>query len=498
MAFNKVRKHEGFMKKIDKMSELREKRADITRKLLTRLSSKFKKEKSRKKIESYIFEQRREMSKTLSGSLQPDRRGTLMDKNLRFICQTSREGQDRSADNLVGSEDKQGFDFFPGGHVAEKKQNQAIGSAVEVPNDKIKKKKTKKNNLALKLNNKKSSTSKNKKSCTRIDKILNSSRRRNSLRESSSSRMKIIKVRKNSSNSFQCTQGKFKGGKNRRSQGKDNSISQISKGYFFRTGRTKDPSDSGGSSKSKKDKKKITKFKKNRVSSVLVRRSARGFTHMKSANSSQDTLIMKKTQNSEKEFSKLKNENNRLKLKVTELKAELKQARKHLSNFLVAKNEEVDDLKSRLNEAIRDNTTMANQQSNLLKKFLEGQEELRKLKKLMMHYPSQKSIIHQSSKESSVVMMSNFLVDEIKKGESHTPQMDFTKEKIQEKIVEKIKDFEGVVESEIAQDLTNARLEYSSFIAEENEDSGDSEDSDVDVSELIDRVDICEINKNYG
>ena len=142
-----------------------------------------------------------------------------------------------------------------------------------------------------------------------------------------------------------------------------------------------------------------------------------------SANSSQKTLRL--NMKKDERIKKLEADNLNLKEEIKILKSELKSVRKHLSNFLVIKNEEVEELKAKTKEMHEDNAKMALQQQNLLKKYLESQEECRKLTKLMQHYPSQRSIIEQHSKESSCsVMMSNFLMDELKKGSD--ADLDFT------------------------------------------------------------------------
>lgn len=206
-----------------------------------------------------------------------------------------------------------------------------------------------------------------------------------------------------------------------------------------------------------KRKKLLDKsFKNNKVIKISSK-----LQKMVSRDSSQDTLILKKNQTLQREIISLKDENKLLKNEISMLKTQLRQVRKHLSNFITTKNEEIDFLKQKLEEVIKDNTIMANQQNHLLKKFVDSQEEIRKLKKLMMHYPSQKSIIQQSSRESSVVMMSNFLVDEIKNGQN--PVIDFTKESSPGAFGDVfLRKIEG-----------NIDIEYSSFIEEKSIEESD-------------------------
>jgi phosphoribosylanthranilate isomerase len=144
---------------------------------------------------------------------------------------------------------------------------------------------------------------------------------------------------------------------------------------------------------------------------------------MGSDSSSQDTVVLQHKK--DEEILLLKKQNTVLTTQVSQLKEELVSIRKHLTNFLVNKNTEIEKLTKKVDEMHRDNSQMAIQQNNLLKKYLASREECRKLKKLMLHYPSQASIIEQSSKESSLVVMSNFLMEEVKKGNEKL--VDFTK-----------------------------------------------------------------------
>lgn len=328
----------------------------------------------------------------------------------------------------------------------------------------------KKKNLALDLSKKKSKTSKNKNS---QNKVLKNSKRRNSLRNSSRSKSSSnrLKIKQKKSNQKEDKNLNLSYLKAKRKRILDNSSSLINNsGYYLKplmSDRVISNSINSSRSVRRSIRKEIPDMRKRKnASKVMIRKSLHLYPgRMKSRDSSRDTLVIKKNLNNEIELKKLRKENSSLKSEISDLKSELKQVRKHLSNFLTQKNQEVGEMNKKLEEAIQDNTLMANQQSNLLNKYLETEEELRKMKKLMLHYPSQKSIIQQSSRESSVVAMSNFLIEEIKKGDFENEKLDFTKEKNED-----FKKFKSFDENEIVQKLNEEKIEYSSFIVEKDEE----------------------------
>lgn len=249
--------------------------------------------------------------------------------------------------------------------------------------------------LALDLNRNKSKTSKNKDYDSKVQKVLKKSKRRSSLRNSARSQSNRLNMSKNEKKVHKIGEN-LAYLKQKRKEIFDKNSSKYEKSHSHRSSHSKN-----------QDNSRLNKTKD--VKKIMIRNSVHHIPfRIKSRDSSQDTLVIKKCFNNDKEIQKLKEENTELKSQITELKSELKQVRKHLTNFLTTKNEEISEVKKKLEETIKDNTTMAHQQSSLLRKYLESQEEIRKMKKLMLHYPSQKSIIQQSSRESSIVAMSNF------------------------------------------------------------------------------------------